>query len=128
MLFHADDGQARGASFKCSTWHCLHAASPPEDKRLNAIFRRRFRLPCSVFLELANEIVNHDLLARWAKKDCIGNDPIDYRLLLLGSLRCVGRSSTFDDTEEFTFVSNEVHRNFFQTFWIAKALFCARIM
>ena len=64
ILFHTDDGQVRDVTFKDSTWYCLYIVSPPEGKRLNAMFRRRFRLPYSVFLELANEIINHDLFVR----------------------------------------------------------------
>ena len=116
LLHHTDDGKVRDVNFKDSTWYCLYLRCPPEGERLNAMFRRRFRVPYSVFVELSNEIIQHDLFSRWTKKDCTGNDPTDHRLLLLGSLRHVGRALTFDDIEECTFVSNEVHRVFFLHF------------
>ena len=49
-------------------------------------------------------------------KDCIRNEPSDLRLLLMGALRYIGRSLAFNDTEEFSFISVEVHREFFCEF------------
>ena len=48
-----------------------------------------------------------------------------FELLLLGSLRCLGRGWTFDDLEESTYVSRDVHRCFFHQFcaWGAKVLY-----
>ena len=37
-------------------------------------------------------------------------------LLLLGSLRYLGRGITFDDVEESTFISRHDHRDFFHRF------------
>jgi hypothetical protein len=37
-------------------------------------------------------------------------------LLLLGTLRYLGRGWTFDDLEESTFITREVHRVFFHKF------------
>ena len=44
---------------------------------------------------------------------------------LLGSLRCLGRGWTFDDLEEQTAISQEVHRCFFHVFikWASDDLF-----
>ena len=49
---------------------------------------------------------------RYTRPDCVGNDPADYRLFLLSSLRHIGRSPIFDGIEEHTFVSAKVRRNF----------------
>ena len=46
----------------------------------------------------------------------MGVKPSDIRLLLLGTLRYLGRSHTFDDACESTFISADVHRVFFQAF------------
>ena len=116
ILLRTEDGNLRDVTFTDSTWYCLYILSPPEGKRLNDIFRRRFRVPYSEFLKIADEIIKHELFARWTRNDCVGNKPTDYRLLLLGSLRYIGRALTFDDIEEYTFVSSEVHRNFFSLF------------
>ena len=50
ILFHAEDGNARDVTCEDSAWYCLYIVSPPEGERLNKIFRRRFRLPYSVFI------------------------------------------------------------------------------
>ena len=42
------------------------------------------------------------------------SSPIE--LLVLGSLRYLGRRWTFDDIEEQTAISREVHRSFFHAF------------
>ena len=56
------------------------------------------------------------LFSMWTRPDCIGNHPVDYRLLLLGSLQYIRRSLTFDNLEEYIFVAAKVHRNFFFAF------------
>ena len=104
ILWRSEDGNVRDVTFTDSTWYCLYVLSPPKGKRLNDIFRRRFRVPYTEFLKLAEEIIKHDLFQRWTHNDCVGNKPTDYRLLLLGSLRYIGRALTFDDIEEYTFV------------------------
>ena len=38
------------------------------------------------------------------------------RLLLLGTLRYIGRACTFDDLEEATCLSRELHQNFYHAF------------
>ena len=118
ILWRTDDGKIRNVTFKDSTWYCLYICSPPEGERLNKLFRRRFRLPYSEFIELADELIKHELFHRWTQSDCVGNRPSDYRLLLLGTLRYIGRGLTFDDIEEYTFISGEVHRNFSSIFLI----------
>ena len=116
ILWSTDDGNVRNVTFKDSTWYCLYICSPPEGERLNKLFRRRFRVPYSEFIKLADEVIKHELFYRWTQNDCVGSRPSDYRLLLLGTLRYLGRSLTFDDIEEYTFISGEVHRNFFSIF------------
>ena len=53
---------------------------------------------------------------RWLKCDALGKKPSPISLLLLGTLRYLGRGWTFDDIEESTGISAEVHRCFFHTF------------
>lgn len=54
--------------------------------------------------------------ARWLNCDAFGRKPSPISLLLLGTLRYLGRGWTFDDIEEATGISGEVHRCFFHTF------------
>jgi hypothetical protein len=62
---------------------------------------------------------------RWRSKDAYGKLSSPIELLILGSLRYLGRGFTFDDIQEFTCISREVHRNFFHAFieWGSTALF-----
>ena len=110
------DGTLRNLTFKDSTWYNLYINSPQDSNRKKKIFRRRFRLPYDEFLKMVDDLKQHEFFERWMKKDCIGNEPSDIRLLLLGTLRYLGRALTFDDIEEYSFISAEVHRNFFQSF------------
>ena len=110
------DGTICSATFRDSTWHTLYVDSPPTSNRRKKAFRKRFRLPYDVYLNMVHDIKSHDLFSRWTHNDCIGVEPSDIRLLLLGTLRYLGRALTFDDLEEYTFISAEVHRQFFIAF------------
>ena len=50
----------------------------------------------------------------WVQNQCKKNSPV--KLLLLGLLRCLGRGWTFDDIEEQTAISINVHCKFFHAF------------
>lgn len=50
------------------------------------------------------------------KKDAVGRDGSPLELLILGALRYLGRGWSFDDLEEATGISQEVHRRFFHLF------------
>ena len=116
ILCRSDDGTLREATFKDSSWYTLYLQSPPVGKRLLKIFRNRFRIPYDEFLKLADDILADDLFSRWSNKDACGSKPSDVRLLLLGALRYLGRAHTFDDACESTYISAEVHRQFFDAF------------
>ena len=49
-------------------------------------------------------------------KDAAGKDAKPLQLLILGALRYLGRGLTFDDLEECTAISEELHRQFFHVF------------
>ena len=116
-LCRADDGSTlREATFEDSTWFRLYIQIPPVGKRLLKIFRQRFRIPYSEFISLCNDIKSHKLFQRWANTDACGTNASDIRLLLLGTLRYLGRAHTFDDAFESTYISAEVHRQFFISF------------
>mmetsp|Transcript_29947 Transcript_29947/g.34790 ORF Transcript_29947/g.34790 Transcript_29947/m.34790 type:complete len:155 (-) Transcript_29947:485-949(-) len=53
-------------------WYLLYIETSPRNSRLLKLFRQRFRLPHHSFLELANEISQHKLFARWSSGDCTG--------------------------------------------------------
>ena len=78
----------------------------------------RFRLCHQSFLDLLDEIQQHKLFERWNNPDSVGYPPSSVALLLLGTLRYLGRAWTFDDIEEATAISREVMNVFFHTFLI----------
>ena len=53
LLYYVDDGKICDVNFKDSTWYCLYLRCPPEGEHLNNIFRRRFRVPYSIFAQYA---------------------------------------------------------------------------
>ena len=116
ILCRADDGNLREATYEDSTWWRLYIETPPTGKRLLKIFRNRFRLPYDEFEKLAKDILSHELFARWTHDDACGYKCSDIRLLLLGTLRYLGRAHTFDDASESTYISVEVHRQFLMAF------------
>lgn len=75
-------------------------------------FRRRFRVPHAEYKEMVAKVrASSDIFGRWLKKSSSSID-----LLVLGSFRYLGRGLTFDDLEECTGISEEVHRCFFHAF------------
>jgi hypothetical protein len=50
------------------------------------------------------------------QEDATGRRGVPLDLLILGSLRYLGRGWTFDDLEEATGISEETHRAFFHSF------------
>jgi hypothetical protein len=79
-------------------------------------FRRRFRLPYASFNELMVDIRAENWFPNNEVCDCTGKLGVPIDLLVLGSLRYLGRGWTFDDLEEATGISEETHRVFFHRF------------
>ena len=79
-------------------------------------FRKRFRLPYPNFLQLVASVSESKLFDRWCghKRNNKQASPIE--LLVLGSQQYLGRGWMFDDIEENTAISKEVHRTFFHRF------------
>jgi hypothetical protein len=80
-------------------------------------FRRRFRLPYDKYLELLERVKAHPIFQThmgMSGKNQFKAKPIE--LLLLGSLRYLGRGWTFDDLEENTGIGEETFRRFFHKF------------
>ena len=116
LLVRADDGSLRALYPTDTLWYMLYVKTIPQDDRLKAIFRTRFRIPHFYFMELSEEITKHEHFSRWQQLDAVGDKPSNIKLLLLGSLRYIGRSWTFDDISESNGISREVNRIFFLCF------------
>ena len=87
-----------------------------EDSYLCAKFWTRFRVPYANYLELLQWIRDDTRFARWCGEKINNNMSSPIQLLVLGSLRYLGRGWTFDDIEEQTAISKEVHCTFFHAF------------
>lgn len=88
-----------------------------EDEDDERIFRKRFRITRGSFERICKIITSDSqFFSRFGKPDAIGRIGAPIELLLLGTLRILGRDWTFDDVSESTNISEEVHRVFFHEF------------
>jgi hypothetical protein len=95
----------------------MYVSGPPKDNPVFlAKFRRRFRVPFKEFGHLLHLVKRDNRFDRWKSQDAVGVPPSPIELLLLGCLGYLGRGLTFDDIEEYTAISKEVHRTFFHLF------------
>lgn len=112
-----EDGELEAIPPKESMWYQLYISCPQvQDVRFQKKFRRRFRMPYDSYLQLVEDAREYDWFPRWTGKDCTGKESSPLELLILGALRYLGRGFTFDDIEEATAVSEEIHRVFFHKF------------
>ena len=102
-----EDGSIRELKPEDTIWYLIYVLNPPQSDRMKAIFCTRFRLPYDEFLSFADELSQHQIFSRWKCSDATGIAPSNFELLLLGSLRYVGRSWTFDDISETNSISCE---------------------
>jgi len=113
----SEDGELESVPPTESMWFNAYVSCPQTgDKRFEQKFRRRFRLPYESFLQFVEDAREHNWFPRWSKRNQNGDDCSPLELLILGSLRYLGRGLTFDDCEESTAISEEVHRVFFHRF------------
>jgi hypothetical protein len=114
---------------KMSAWWEDYVDAPqPNNAHWSKEFRQNFRLPYASYLMILDMISSEKsegLFDRWKAHDnsCYDRQenkknkkvsPIE--LLLLGSLRYLGRGWTFDDMRDVTYISRDVHRKFFHQF------------
>ena len=113
FAYREEGGELEHLTPKDTVWYKLYVLHPmPEDDDWSKKFRSRFRLPYHCYLELLNEASQNKWFPRWARMaDRKRSSPLE--LLILGALRYLGRGWTFDDLEESTAISAEVHRVFF---------------
>ena len=78
-------------------------------------FCNRFRLSYKNYLELLNELKESGKFEQWKEgsADKYGVEASPLSLLLLGTLRYLGRGWTFDDIEEATAINAETVQQFF---------------
>lgn len=112
-----EDGELEAIPPQESLWWHMYISCPQRnDRRFLRKFRRRFRLPYEQFLWFVEEAKREKWFPRWMGKDATGKQSSPLELLILGAFRYLGRGLTFDDLEESTAISEEVHRVFFHKF------------
>ena len=120
VAFYVDEtGVRRVLPPRMSNWYGLYIENANIGNQcFEKKFRRRFRMPYTSFLELVELTKGSCLFSRWRddNHDAVGKKPAPIELLLLASLRYLGRGWTFDDLSESTAVSEEVIRLFFHRF------------
>ena len=104
-----------------SSWYTCYVKFPQRGViNFENTFKNRFRLTYNMFEGLMTMVKESDCgkncFQRWlGTGDATGKkSPIE--LLVLGSLRYLGRGWTFDDLQEITQISRELHRQFFHVF------------
>ena len=122
FLTDPSTGAVRTVTPRVSLWWILYIQDPqPDNSQWSKTFRKRFRLPYESFKQLLCMVDDEketpdDCFYRW-REDGVSNRKVSpIELLVLGSLRYLGRGWTFDDLEESTFIDKEVHRVFFHKF------------
>ena len=100
-----------------SWWRMLADASLKQPGSLAARkFRRRFRLPYPMFVDLCTQFKDNGWL-QTAEYDAVGKRTIPFSLKLLAALRHIGRGVCFDDLEDMSQVSESVLRKFTPKFF-----------
>jgi hypothetical protein len=114
------DGSVRLITPRQTVWYSVYILEPDlEDPKFHKLFHRRFRLPYAQFIDLGERLEVHEIFARWhsGKVNPFTQDPpAPIPLLLLTSLRYLGRGLTFDDLAESTALHEETIRVFFHCF------------
>ncbi len=100
-----------------STWYFLYVGNEliHHDDDLQSQFRNRFRMTYNSYSELVGMCKGFDIFSAWRRKKKNTRGSI-IELVLLGSLRYLGRGWTFDDIEESTAISADTHRRFLHCF------------
>jgi len=112
-----EDGDLQGILPMQSTWYILYVSNPNlECRRFQHKFRRRFRMPYSSFIQLVCDARSGNWFPSWMGSSCVNKTASPLELMILGSLRYLGRGWTFDDCEEATAIGEETHRRFFHQF------------
>ena len=117
MARRTEEGKLEEIQPTESLWWHMYIDCPQDDNpKFLAKFRRRFCIPYEQFVWFVDEAMKERWFPRWMNKDAAGKDAKPLQLLILGALRYLGRGLTFDDLEECTAISEELHRQFFHVF------------
>jgi hypothetical protein len=98
-----------------SHWWTEYIINPQRD---DVDFRNMFRFPYDAFIELKDELLQHEEFHRWlpGRKDHFGVPASPIELMLLGSLFYLGQGCNFTILRSLSLISRECHRQFFHLF------------
>ena len=115
MIEH--DGVSLLLTPKTSVFFHMYINSPVVDDDFYKLFKLRFRLPYQVFNRLLQDIKIHHMFSQWHDTtDSVGTASTPIELLLLASLRILGRDWKLDDFHETIGVGYGTVRRFFHIF------------
>jgi hypothetical protein len=122
------DGKIKPLGPKNTPWFMEYVESPNiTSPKFQRKFRRRFRMAYASFIKHLGEVKGSHYFQSWRSdnSDCVGRQCSHIELLLLGTLRYLGRGWTLDDLEEQTMICEEVHRRFLHAYisWGATDLY-----
>ena len=104
-------------NYMASTWGRMlqsNRINDPTDRKGGKLFRRRFRVPYPIYLQIVDTTRASGLFTE--SPDAAGNPAAPLELKILSVLRVLGRGYCFDGVEELTCISAEVLRLFFKKF------------
>ena len=115
MLEH--DGVSFPLTPKSSIFYSMYINSPVVDDDFCRLFKLRFRIPYQVFNLLLQDIKIHSMFSQWGDvTDAYSQPSTPLELLLLATMRILGRDWKLDDFHETIGVSYSTVRRFFHTF------------
>ena len=103
--------------YETSTWGYMLSnprSQDPTDRKGGQLFRRRFRVPFPIFLDIVKKTRENNWFTEG--EDAVGIKAAPLELKILAVLRVLGRGYCFDGVEELCFISAEVLRVFFHKF------------
>jgi hypothetical protein len=103
---------------RSSVWYTMYVGSPAiDDRNFHKMFGLRFRVPYNFFISLSQEMKINAAFERWSgQPNCTGTPSTPIELLILASLRILGRDWKLDDFQETIGVSHMTIRLFFHKF------------
>lgn len=87
-----------------------------DSSNFHKTFRRRFKMSYAQYLEIVEKCKSCEQFQCWSDPDTPGNNAAPLELLVLASLKRLGKGWSFDELSENTLISCEVKRTFFNTF------------
>ncbi len=113
--FHCDH-KYDPEKWRKSAWYDLYVRRAPKNKKELDHFRCMFRIPRASFTALIARMRRDNWFPTVGKPNALGQDGVPLELLVLASLRALGRGLFFADVAESSGVAKETCRRFFHDF------------